>query len=114
MDANGELLQYRHLIARPEYRRVWGNAFGKEVGRLAQGLPVQLHGPTHGPALGPALGPVLGPVGTIQGDHPDQDRGYGPAYGDVSLPPAAWSTPDFTVMPEFGSSAPGFLRASRP
>ena len=39
MDANGELLQYRHLIKRPEYKRVWGGAYGKEVGRLAQGLP---------------------------------------------------------------------------
>ncbi|KAL7523277.1 hypothetical protein ACHAXR_000105 [Thalassiosira sp. AJA248-18] len=39
MDANGELLQYRHLINRPEYREVWGKAYGKELGRLAQGIP---------------------------------------------------------------------------
>ena len=39
MDANGDLLQYRHLMARPEYREVWGGAYGKELGRLAQGLP---------------------------------------------------------------------------
>ena len=38
MDANGELLQYRHLIKRPEYREVWGKAYGKELGRLAQGM----------------------------------------------------------------------------
>ena len=35
----GKLLEYRHLIRRPEYQEVWGNAFGKEIGRLAQGLP---------------------------------------------------------------------------
>ena len=39
MDANGDLLQYRHLMKRPEYRVVWGSAYGKELGRLAQGLP---------------------------------------------------------------------------
>ena len=37
--ATGELLEYRHLIKNPAYREVWGGAFGKEVGRLAQGLP---------------------------------------------------------------------------
>ena len=39
IDANGELLQYLHLIDRPEYRAVWGKAYAKELGRLAQGLP---------------------------------------------------------------------------
>ena len=38
MDSNGELLQYRHLMARKEYREVWGNGYAKELGRLAQGL----------------------------------------------------------------------------
>lgn len=38
MDENtGEMLEYRHLIKRPEYRDVWSKAFGKEIGRLAQG-----------------------------------------------------------------------------
>ena len=46
MDSNGELLQYRHLMARPEYREVWGKAYGNEVGRLAQGLPGRVEG-TH-------------------------------------------------------------------
>ncbi|KAL7529404.1 hypothetical protein ACHAXR_002949 [Thalassiosira sp. AJA248-18] len=32
MDANGELLQCQHLIKRPEYREVWGKAYGKELG----------------------------------------------------------------------------------
>ena len=44
MDTNGDLLQYRHLIKRPEYREVWGGAYGKEVGRLAQGLPGVVEG----------------------------------------------------------------------
>ena len=38
MNANGELLQYRHLIAHKEYQEVWGNGYAKELGRLAQGL----------------------------------------------------------------------------
>ena len=36
--ATGELLEYRHLLKNPAYREVWGGAYGKEVGRLAQGL----------------------------------------------------------------------------
>jgi hypothetical protein len=35
----GDLLEYRHLIRHPQYKEVWGKAFGKEIGRLAQGLP---------------------------------------------------------------------------
>ena len=35
----GDLLEYRHLIQHPNYKEVWGKAFGKEIGRLAQGLP---------------------------------------------------------------------------
>ena len=44
MDSNGELLQYRHLMAHPEYREVWGKAYGNELGRLAQGLPGRVDG----------------------------------------------------------------------
>ncbi|KAL7532914.1 hypothetical protein ACHAXR_004935 [Thalassiosira sp. AJA248-18] len=45
MDANGELMQYRHLIKHPsEYREVWGNAYGKELGRLTQGMPGVVEG----------------------------------------------------------------------
>ena len=29
MDSNGELLQYRHLMARPEYRVVWVKSYAK-------------------------------------------------------------------------------------
>lgn len=38
MDQNGELLEYRQLVKREEYRPIWRGAMGKEVGRLAQGL----------------------------------------------------------------------------
>ena len=44
MDANGELLQYRDLMARPEYRVVWVKAYAKELGRLVQGLPGVIDG----------------------------------------------------------------------
>ena len=35
----GELMEYRHLIANPAYRPIWKPAYGKEIGRLAQGMP---------------------------------------------------------------------------
>ena len=35
----GDLLEYQHLIQHPRYKEVWGKTFGKEIGRLAQGLP---------------------------------------------------------------------------
>ena len=35
----GELLDYRHLIKTPKYKKIWRNSFGNEVGRLAQGMP---------------------------------------------------------------------------
>jgi hypothetical protein len=35
----GELMEYRHLVANPKYRDTWKNVYGKELGRLAQGLP---------------------------------------------------------------------------
>jgi len=33
-----DLLEYRHIIKHPEHKLVWGSAFGKEIGHLAQGL----------------------------------------------------------------------------
>ncbi len=39
MDSSSDLLQYRHLIARPEYQVVRTKAYAKELGQLAQGLP---------------------------------------------------------------------------
>lgn len=34
----GELMEYRHLIANPKYQPIWKPAYGKEIGRLAQGI----------------------------------------------------------------------------
>ena len=31
----GELLEYRHLMKNSKYKKIWGNSFGNEVGRLA-------------------------------------------------------------------------------
>ena len=44
MDKNGEMLEYRHLIKRPEYREVWGKSYGNEIGRLAQGMKGRVEG----------------------------------------------------------------------
>ena len=38
IDVNSELLEYRHLVNRDEYKQEWGFQFGNEVGRLAQGI----------------------------------------------------------------------------
>jgi hypothetical protein len=37
-EETGDMLEYRQLIKRPKYRDMWSKAFGKEIGRLAQGL----------------------------------------------------------------------------
>ena len=34
-----ELLEYRHLTKRPEYKDDWGYSVGNELGRLMQGMP---------------------------------------------------------------------------
>ena len=36
---NGELLEYKHLIANPKTQRIWSFLYGNEIGRLAQGKP---------------------------------------------------------------------------
>jgi hypothetical protein len=41
---NGELLEYRHLIANPKMRAIWTHSYGNELGRLAQGIPGQTKG----------------------------------------------------------------------
>ena len=40
----GELMEYRHLLKKPDYVDVWSKAGGKEIGRLAQGLPGVVEG----------------------------------------------------------------------
>ena len=32
-------MEYRHLIADTRYRKIWKPTYGKEVGRLEQGVP---------------------------------------------------------------------------
>ena len=36
-DDTGDMLEYRQLVKNPKYRDTWSKAFGKEIGRLAQG-----------------------------------------------------------------------------
>jgi hypothetical protein len=36
---NGELLEYRHLIANQATRATWKHSYGNEIGQLAQGMP---------------------------------------------------------------------------
>ena len=35
----GELLKYKHLIRRPEHKRIWLNSSGNDIGWLAQRIP---------------------------------------------------------------------------
>jgi len=44
MGENGELLEYRHLIANPKTRATWSHSYGNELGRLAQGMPGRAKG----------------------------------------------------------------------
>ena len=36
----GELMEYRHLIGDPKYKKIWGQAYSNELGSLAQGMQV--------------------------------------------------------------------------
>ena len=40
----GDMMEYRHLLANPKYRPIWKPAYGKELGRLAQGIPGVVEG----------------------------------------------------------------------
>eukprot|EP00804_Cyclotella_cryptica_P003834 CCRYP_020458-RA/>CCRYP_020458-RA protein AED:0.26 eAED:0.26 QI:0/0/0/1/1/1/3/0/581 len=40
----GELMEFRHLIKDPKYSTTWRKAYGKELGRLAQGIPGLVQG----------------------------------------------------------------------
>jgi hypothetical protein len=40
----GELLEFRQLIAKSQYRQIWGKAFENEFGRSAQGMPGRVEG----------------------------------------------------------------------
>jgi hypothetical protein len=41
---NGELLEYRHLIANPKTRATWTHSYGNKLGRLVQGMPGRTKG----------------------------------------------------------------------
>jgi hypothetical protein len=40
----GDLMEYRHLMKREEYREVWRKAAAKEFGKLTQGIPGVVEG----------------------------------------------------------------------
>ena len=42
--ATGKLLEYRHLIKRPEYKDEWNHPYGNKIGRLAQGMKGRVEG----------------------------------------------------------------------
>ena len=44
MDVNGDLLEYRHLMKREEYRNILGKSCGNDLGRLAQGIGDNIKG----------------------------------------------------------------------
>ena len=45
--ATGKLMEYPHLLANPKYCKTLSTAYGKELGRLAQGIPGVVKGTTH-------------------------------------------------------------------
>jgi len=44
MGENGELREYRHLIADPKTKATWTHSYGNELGRLTQGMPGRAKG----------------------------------------------------------------------
>eukprot|EP00804_Cyclotella_cryptica_P026876 CCRYP_017593-RA/>CCRYP_017593-RA protein AED:0.20 eAED:0.21 QI:0/0/0/1/1/1/3/0/940 len=68
-DETGELMEYRHLVANPKYRDTWKNAYGKELGRLTQGLPGIVKG--------------TDTIVFIQRTHVPQDRWKDVTYGRI-------------------------------
>ena len=49
MDVNGNLLEYRQLMKIVEYRKIWGKAYGNELGRLAQEMGDNIKGTDNSP-----------------------------------------------------------------
>ena len=43
-EETGELMEHRHLIGNPKYRKLWQRSYGDEVGHLAQGMPGRVEG----------------------------------------------------------------------
>jgi hypothetical protein len=44
INEQGELLEFRHLIANPKTRATWTHSYGNKLRRLAQGMPNQVSG----------------------------------------------------------------------
>ena len=44
MDKNGDMLEYRHLMKRPEYVKVQSHAYGEKTSRLSQGMKGRVEG----------------------------------------------------------------------
>ena len=44
MDANGEMLEYWHLMKWLEYAEIWSYSYSDEIGRLTQGMEVRVKG----------------------------------------------------------------------
>ena len=36
---DGELLEYKHLIANPKTQKIWSHLYGNKIGQIAQGMP---------------------------------------------------------------------------
>ena len=62
-------MEYRHLLKSPVHRKVWGGAFGKEVGRLIPGLPGVVEGTTT--------------IGFIQNEDAPPDRWHDVTYPKI-------------------------------
>ena len=43
-EETGELMEYRHIVKNPKYRQLYVISYSKELGGLAQGIPVQVEG----------------------------------------------------------------------
>ena len=39
-----ELMEMRHLMKNPKYRKVWGTSYGNKLRQLAKGIPVRVEG----------------------------------------------------------------------
>ena len=43
-EETGELMEMRHLMKSPKYRKILVKSYGNELGRLAQGMPGRVEG----------------------------------------------------------------------
>ena len=43
-EERGELMEYRHIMKNPKYRKLYTTSYIKELGRIAQGMPGKAEG----------------------------------------------------------------------